>query len=51
MDVKNPVSQSKILENQYKNWKMEVGPLYDYLMVECMTWPSLTVQWFPINEV
>ena len=41
----------KDMNEEYQNWKKNSGILYDYLLAKCLTWPSLTVQWLPVNEM
>jgi hypothetical protein len=51
MEAKEPVFINiKKLETKYQQWKGAVSPLYDYLVVECLAWPTLTLQWLPIND-
>ncbi|GMM37213.1 Msi1 protein [Saccharomycopsis crataegensis] len=37
-------------KEKYYIWKKNAPYLYDYLQTSALTWPSLTVQWFPDVE-
>lgn len=40
-----------IINEEYKIWKKNSPFLYDTLYSHCLTWPSLTVQWFSNKDV
>lgn len=40
----------KIINEEYKVWKMNAPYLYDLVITHALEWPSLTVQWMPEIE-
>jgi histone-binding protein RBBP4 len=43
--------EEQIVNEEYKIWKKNSPFLYDTLYSHCLTWPSLTVEWFPNRDV
>lgn len=43
--------EDQIINEEYKIWKKNSPFLYDTLYSHCLTWPSLTVEWFPNRDV
>ncbi|CAI2369734.1 unnamed protein product [Moneuplotes crassus] len=43
--------EEQMINEEYKIWKKNSPFLYDTLYSHCLTWPSLTVQWFPSRDV
>ncbi|KAI5132416.1 histone-binding protein RBBP4 [Nematocida ausubeli] len=39
--------EETIICEEFKTWRKNVPYLYDMLLSHALTWPSLTVQWFP----
>ena len=39
--------EDKLINEQYKNWKVNSKYLYDLAISHALEWPSLTVQWLP----
>jgi histone-binding protein RBBP4 len=39
--------EDKIINEQYKTWKVNSRYLYDLAISHALEWPSLTVQWLP----
>lgn len=39
--------ESRAICDEFKIWRKNVPFLYDMLLSHALTWPSLTVQWFP----
>ena len=39
--------EEKVINDEYKIWKKHTPFLYDCCVSHALTWPSLTVQWFP----
>lgn len=39
--------QERRISEEFKIWRKNVPQLYDMLLSHVLTWPSLTVQWFP----
>ncbi len=44
-------TEEQMINEEYKIWKKNSPFLYDTLYSHCLTWPSLTVQWFPGRDV
>lgn len=42
-----PAMQPDEPEDEYENWKLNSGYLYDRLFVNRLEWPSLSFQWLP----
>ena len=43
--------EEQIINEEYKIWKKNSPFLYDTLYSHCLTWPSLTVEWFPDKDI
>ena len=43
--------EDQIINEEYKIWKKNAPYLYDIAITHALIWPSLTVQWLPVNEV
>jgi len=43
--------EEQIINEEYKIWKKNSPFLYDTLYSHCLTWPSLTVEWFPDRDI
>ncbi|KAI9720309.1 MAG: Histone acetyltransferase type B subunit 2 [Chrysothrix sp. TS-e1954] len=41
------IKRNKIINEEYKNWKKHAIYLYDIMLTRALTWPTLTLQWFP----
>lgn len=41
------IEESTLISEEFKIWRKNVPYLYDMLLSHALTWPSLTVQWFP----
>ncbi|XP_066445389.1 histone-binding protein RBBP7-like [Eleutherodactylus coqui] len=39
--------EERVINEEYKIWKINTPFLYDLLMTHALEWPSLTVQWLP----
>jgi hypothetical protein len=37
----------RLINEEYKTWKKNSPFLYDMILGTALTWPTLTVQWFP----
>ncbi|KAI0129980.1 WD domain-containing protein [Xylariales sp. AK1849] len=37
----------RLINEEYKTWKKNAPYLYDMILSTALTWPTLTVQWFP----
>ncbi|KAM0817938.1 putative Histone acetyltransferase type B subunit 2 [Seiridium cardinale] len=37
----------RLINEEYKTWKKNAPFLYDMILSTALTWPTLTVQWFP----
>ena len=42
--------EEQIINEEYKIWKKNTPFLYDFILTRGLTWPSLTVQWFPTQD-
>ncbi len=49
-DEANEIEEQMIFE-EYKIWKKNSPFLYDTLYSHALTWPSLSVEWFPNRDV
>lgn len=45
--IRQLMTISQILDEEYKVWKRNVPFLYDALLTHALEWPTLTVQWVP----
>ncbi|KAH8652316.1 WD40-repeat-containing domain protein [Xylariales sp. PMI_506] len=45
-DVEEDEAQ-RLINEEYKTWKKNAPFLYDMILSTALTWPTLTVQWFP----
>ncbi|RYP52510.1 hypothetical protein DL768_002337 [Monosporascus sp. mg162] len=39
--------EQRLINEEYKTWKKNSPFLYDMILSHALTWPTLTVQWFP----
>ncbi|KAI0016209.1 WD40 repeat-like protein [Xylariomycetidae sp. FL0641] len=39
--------EQRLINEEYKTWKKNSPFLYDMILSTALTWPTLTVQWFP----
>ncbi|KAK7966336.1 Histone acetyltransferase type B subunit 2 [Apiospora hydei] len=39
--------EQRLINEEYKTWKKNAPFLYDMILSTALTWPTLTVQWFP----
>lgn len=49
-DQENEAAQEKIINEEYKTWKKNAPFLYDLMLSEALSWPTLTVQWLPDKQ-
>ena len=43
----NEENEENVIHEEYKIWKKNSAFLYDLLVTHSLSWPSLTVEWFP----
>jgi histone-binding protein RBBP4 len=43
--------EQQVLNEEYKIWKKYTPFYYDLVITHLLEWPSLTVEWLPINEI
>jgi len=43
--------EEQMINEEYKIWKKNAPFLYDTVYSHCLTWPSLTVEWFADKTV
>ena len=39
--------RNKLINEEYKTWKKHAVYLYDVMLTKALSWPTLTLQWFP----
>jgi histone-binding protein RBBP4 len=44
-------AEDQIVNEEYKIWKKNSPFLYDLLLSHALEWPSLTVEWLPIQDM
>lgn len=44
------MSDSAMLEDEYKIWRKNVPLLYDMMYTQVLSWPSPSIQWFPTAD-
>lgn len=44
-------AEDQIINEEYKIWKKNSPFLYDLLLSHALEWPSLTVEWLPIQDM
>ncbi len=44
------IYENELIQEEYKVWKKNSPFLYDLVMTYSLDWPSLTVQWLPLQE-
>jgi histone-binding protein RBBP4 len=42
-------TSDRLINEEYKIWKKNSPFLYDLVMTNALDWPSLTVQWLPVD--
>lgn len=45
------MTPDRTIAEEYKIWKKNVGFLYDMMMSQALSWPSLTAQWSPVKNL
>lgn len=44
-------AEDQIINEEYKIWKKNSPFLYDLLLSHALEWPSLTIEWFPTQDM
>ncbi len=48
--TEQPTSEETVIAEEYRAWKKNSAFLYDFILARGLIWPSLTVEWLPLNE-
>lgn len=45
------IYENQVLNEEYKIWKKYAPFYYDFMASHILEWPSLTVEWLPLQEI